>query len=34
MRALEKANPARGRAQIIAVTALTGDGEKRRGLVE
>ena len=34
MRAIEKAMPARGRSQIIAVTAMGGEVEKRRGLVE
>jgi CheY-like chemotaxis protein len=31
MRALEKDNPNRARAQIIAVTALSADEEKRHG---
>lgn len=34
MRAMEKATASRGRSQIIAVTALGGADEKRRGLVE
>lgn len=34
MRAIEKAMTQRGRSQIIAVTALGGEAEKRRGLVE
>lgn len=34
MRALEKEVAARGRSYIMAVTALAGDAEKRRGLVE
>jgi CheY-like chemotaxis protein len=34
MRAIEKANKARGHSQIIAVTALGGEMERHRGLVE
>jgi len=34
MRAIEKAMERRGPSQIIAVTALGGEEEKHRGLVE
>jgi CheY-like chemotaxis protein len=34
MRAIEKAQDGKGASQIIAVTALGGEAEKRRGLVE
>jgi len=34
MRAIEKAMEGRGPSQIIAVTALGGEAEKHRGLVE
>ena len=34
MRAIEKKSRRRGSSQIIAVTALGGEDEKRKGLVE
>jgi CheY-like chemotaxis protein len=34
MRSIEKAKQSRGQSQIIAVTALASEAEKRRGLVE
>jgi CheY-like chemotaxis protein len=34
MRAIEKEMQSRGKSQIIAVTALASEAEKRRGLVE
>lgn len=34
MRAIEKAMSGRVRSVIIAVTALSGEADKRRGLVE
>jgi CheY-like chemotaxis protein len=34
MRAIEKSMGARGKSQIIAVTALASEAERRRGLME
>jgi CheY-like chemotaxis protein len=34
MRAIERHEPSRQKAEIIAVTALSGEEEKRHGLVE
>ena len=34
MRAIEQTMPQRGRSQVIAVTALGGEEEKRKGLLE